>query len=452
MLILPLIVATSIGYLFISLLFKNIRPFSSTLQVSLSIGLGLGLVSLLTFLSFLLIGQYNRLFICVVTILILIILLTLNVIFSKNTPYAQKSVLKHFSLISILSVFPWIIFFLTCTLSANLHPYGEWDAWALYNMKTKFLLFGGTSWKAIFNELHWSTQPDYPLLLPLFNTWSFALLGQNLLKIPYLTSIVATFSCGFLLQTGLKKYTSPLVGFLALVFLLANPFYVYLGTSQYADVLLGYYLLAGFVAITLLFREQDARYAVILAIILGLMTFTKNEGIAIASILSLLVVTYLWIEKSFDQKFKKTATKSFLIALILAISLTLYFKLALAPRNRDIFIDPAKASLPYLNWDGLVLILGQMKAEALNRRWAFVWIFSTVLILLGWTKVFYKECKIFSLFFIFYFMVLILIYMTTVHFELSWRLKYTLHRIYGYFLPSVLYFVFYINWRKKELT
>jgi hypothetical protein len=450
MLILPLIIAASIGYLSISLLFKNIRPFSSTLHVGLSIGLGLGLMSLLTFISFLWLGQYSRLFVFILTALILIGLLILNAIFSKKTPYIQQSILNHFSVINILSILAWIIFFMTCTLSANLHPYGEWDAWALYNMKTKFLLFGGPYWKAIFNELHWSTQPDYPLLLPFINTWSFALLGQNLIKIPYLTAIFATFSCGLLLQAGLKKYATPLVGFLALIFLLANPFYVYLGTSQYADVLLGYYLLASFVVITLLFRERDARYAVILSMIFGLMTFTKNEGIAIASILSLLVIAYLWTEKSFDQNFKKKALKMFFMTLVLAVSLTVYFKLFLAPRNRDIFIDPAKASLPYLNWEGFILTVEQMKAEALNRRWAFVWIFSAILVLLGWKKIFHKECKIFSLFFLFYFVILLLIYMTTVHFDLGWRLKYTLHRIYGYFLPSVLYFVFYINWRKKE--
>jgi len=63
---------------------------------------------------------------------------------------------------------------------------------------------------------------------------------------------------------------------------------------------------------------------------------------------------------------------------------------------------------------------------------------------------FYKECKVMTLFFIGYILILITVYLTTTNFDLSWRLKNTLPRIYFYLLPSLMFFLFYIHWREKE--
>jgi len=45
-------------------------------------------------------------------------------------------------------------------------PHGAWDAWAIWNLRARFLAGPGDAWRAAFDDaLAWS-HTDYPLLLP----------------------------------------------------------------------------------------------------------------------------------------------------------------------------------------------------------------------------------------------------------------------------------------------
>src|SRR3989338_7585440 len=97
---------------------------------------------------------------------------------------------------------------------ARSHPFGEWDAWALWNMKTKFLILGAGSWENVF-QLHWHTQPDYPLFMPFLNVWVHAFSRAPLEEIAIATAVLFTVLNGALLLAGLKQYIPPLVAGLA---------------------------------------------------------------------------------------------------------------------------------------------------------------------------------------------------------------------------------------------
>ena len=43
-------------------------------------------------------------------------------------------------------------------------PHGEWDAWAVWNLKARFLLRGAEDWTALFSPA--LPHPGYPLMLP----------------------------------------------------------------------------------------------------------------------------------------------------------------------------------------------------------------------------------------------------------------------------------------------
>ena len=47
-------------------------------------------------------------------------------------------------------------------------PVGEWDAWALWNLRAKFLAGPGGAWRYALSPLLKNTHPDYPLLLSAF--------------------------------------------------------------------------------------------------------------------------------------------------------------------------------------------------------------------------------------------------------------------------------------------
>lgn len=452
MIFIPYIISTFIGYCLISFLFRNWRPFSAGLHIALSIGIGLGVSALINFLTFILIGEYSRFGIIIGNALLLSTLLFLNIRFSRGKPYTEASLKSKIQLPVILFTVSAVGLFFLLTFIANIHPYGEWDAWALWNMKLKFLIFGGKEWKNIFTELHWSTQPDYPLLLVFLNMTPFAFFNNYLLQIPMATAVCLTFTSGLVLFSAVKRMAGPMMALFAFVLLMGNSFFIFQSTSQYSDVLLGLYLLCSFVCISLFADTKDPNYAALLGIFLGLMTFTKNEGIVMVALLSVLFLYYVLHPRLSGLADKKPVLKTFLIFLITASLLTIYFKIFLAPRNRDISLvaDFSSPQFNFFNWHGLSLILKKFQKEFLHLHWSYLWIFCGVLIILGCRRIFHRECRVFSLFLVLYFLVLIFIYLTTANFDLSWRLDNTLSRILTYLLPSILYYSFALNYRSDK--
>src|SRR3989338_10718433 len=57
--------------------------------------------------------------------------------------------------------------------------YGDWDSWAVWNMKARHMAFGGRTWMTIFSYQGWTPADypfDYPLLFPsvIASFWSFS--------------------------------------------------------------------------------------------------------------------------------------------------------------------------------------------------------------------------------------------------------------------------------------
>jgi hypothetical protein len=229
-----------------------------------------------------------------------------------------------------------------------------------------------------------------------------------------------------------------MVAFVASLLLLMNPFYLFWGTAQYADILLSFYLLASLLSFVLTLK--DPRFALITGGLAGFMSFTKNEGLALAFLL--IVLWALGTVKSFS---KNTFLK-LIFGFVITGAATFVCKIGL-PMNQDIFSDFSLVRMQFLNWQGFTLIVNELFLQITQKQWAFIWIFVLGLIILSNKKLLKDECKLLSLFFLLYAMILVAVFFTTTNFDLTWRLKSTLPRICFYMLPSVLFFIFYSLWK-----
>src|SRR3989338_3737578 len=199
----PFLISLLVGGLTLRLILKRSRHIKGLFFLFLSAGLGLGISSLMTFFSFLVCGGFNRTFILAIHGLLLVVLAILNFVVKvseKTFVKFRQSHLSYLTFILFLSAAVPVGFTL-----AQRHPFGDWDAWALWNMKAKFLLLSSHSWRELFS-LHWHTQPDYPLLLPFMNVWGSLGTNDNLTVSPILISLIFTFSCAGLLFCGLARY------------------------------------------------------------------------------------------------------------------------------------------------------------------------------------------------------------------------------------------------------
>ncbi|HEY3038658.1 MAG TPA: hypothetical protein VGJ66_07965, partial [Pyrinomonadaceae bacterium] len=64
-----------------------------------------------------------------------------------------------FSLMLVLAVADLVIL-------AIKKPHGEWDAWAIWNMRARFIFRAGPFWRDAFSYVIDRSRPDYPILIP----------------------------------------------------------------------------------------------------------------------------------------------------------------------------------------------------------------------------------------------------------------------------------------------
>lgn len=167
--------------------------------------------------------------------------------------------------------------------NARAAPHGNWDAFAIWNLRAKFLLAPGELWKNAVSPLLERTHPEYPLLLSSFiaRTWRLAG-GVTSPAVPLATAFLFAAAVLALLAALLSLSRGLAAALLACFVLLAATSYVEQFAWQYADIPLSFYLLATF-GVVLLGETQPARRPASLALAGALAScgaLTKNEGTA----------------------------------------------------------------------------------------------------------------------------------------------------------------------------
>ena len=160
-------------------------------------------------------------------------------------------------------------------------PHGTWDAWAIWNLRARFLSRGLPDvWRDGFSPLlHWS-HPDYPLLVPLSvaRGWTYA--GRETTMVPTLLSALFAISAAGTAAISVARARGTAAGLMTAAAMLASPAFVEHASGQIADIPLGFYMLAAFVLMFNAAAAPGARVWWLLAgAAAGLAAWTKNEGL-----------------------------------------------------------------------------------------------------------------------------------------------------------------------------
>jgi hypothetical protein len=210
-LLLPYLISFFLGFLLIRIVLPSPNVLSRSLQAVLALSLGIAASAIITFFSFLIMHQWYPPTIMSLHVIIIVILI--GVIVKRDKKILNLSSLRNiFSLSTLTSSWTTIVFWILNILlgiilftMAKGQPFGQWDAWALWNMKLKFLVYGGEQWQDIF-KLHWHTQPDYPLLLPFINAWEYSAASSvPLTTVTMMTAVVYTVLTATILFFALKE-------------------------------------------------------------------------------------------------------------------------------------------------------------------------------------------------------------------------------------------------------
>ena len=219
------------------------------------------------------------------------------------------------------------------TIAFLKEPHGRWDAWLIWNMHARFLFRGGDHWREAFaSGLDWSHW-DYPLLLPLSIARGWTYTGGEGIHLPAVMGFLFTFLLLGLLLTSLSLLRGRIQGFLGAMVLMGTPFFIYMGTSQFADIPLAFFILT---TLVMLFYQAGAPEnrpgAVILAgLAAGLCAWTKNEGLLFFVIVTGSLLGTTAYSKGWGSSLRRTAW--FLAGALPILMIVVYFKTALAPTN-----------------------------------------------------------------------------------------------------------------------
>ena len=161
-------------------------------------------------------------------------------------------------------------------------PHGSWDAWAIWNLRARFLLRAGADWRFAFADVSGS-HVGYPLLLPLVvaRLWSFC--GETPLA-PALVAATFTLGAVAIVAAAVAVRAGVLAGAAAGLLLTGTEAFVKWGPSQCADVPLAA-LVSAAAALLVLDRDPARPSGASLALagtFLGLAAWTKEEGLLLA--------------------------------------------------------------------------------------------------------------------------------------------------------------------------
>jgi hypothetical protein len=221
-------------------------------------------------------------------------------------------------------------------------PHGEWDAWAVYNMKARFLFRAGEHWRDVFSPpLEWAGQ-DYPLLWPAAVAGCWTLVGAETLIIPAVVAMLFTFGTVGVLISSLDILRGKTQGLLAGLVLLCTPYFITHGADQYSDIPMGFFYLSVLAQLTSRDEEweNDKRLLALAGLMAGITAWTKNEGI-------LFVV--LVIASRFALTFRKRGIKDFIRQMVPfaagvmpILMIVFYFKSTIAAQNG--YLSPLEES------------------------------------------------------------------------------------------------------------
>ena len=151
------------------------------------------------------------------------------------------------------------------------NPWGNWDAWSIWNLRARFLATGGElSHRAWAPTL--GSHPEYPLLISAFvaRCWVY---GHSMsAAVPIATSYLYLLALLSLTAGGLAVLRSQSLGWLGGLAILGTPAVLHEVPAQYADIPLGCYM-AGALLFLLL------EHPVLGGVLASMAAWTKDEGL-----------------------------------------------------------------------------------------------------------------------------------------------------------------------------
>ncbi len=160
-------------------------------------------------------------------------------------------------------------------------PHGRWDAWAMWNLKAKFMYLAGPRWTDLFIA---APHSDYPLLHPSAVARLWVYVGIDDPGGPRLLAWLTLLTAVGMLTAAVTHLRGAVLGAAAGLLLMTTPQVLEQAAAQYVDTTVGLFIAGALALIVTAWQSEQAQARRGLLLLAGLMAgsaaWTKNEGIA----------------------------------------------------------------------------------------------------------------------------------------------------------------------------
>ncbi|GEM_PF-447108 len=469
---LSLIISSVLGFLCVNI-FRARNRIDPALHLIASLGLGMALSAHIIFYTLFTVGQYNAGFIWFLHAALFLILLTASLRGPQAKAIANLGLLRRLRAPHRpATCLPWLrhgagqgrsrgrrndkilwlgigilaLLLVPLWREANFYPFGGWDAWACWNLKSKFIFLGQENWKNMLDPLMWRSNNQYPFLLPLMNVWGWNFYGSFSPLVPMFNTILFTFLTAMLMFVSLRRLNGKLFSVVPPLVLFTIPFINTLSISQYSDIVLAFYLLGSFVFLIAAHEKKNIALAILAGCFCGIMSFTKTEGTLASVVIAGLSVPYFWKNKN-----TQPLLGPFLGAVAVSSLPTVLFQLFWAPENTS-FINGLTSPSNPVTFVRLKMIFIFLCVELISPKWTGLWVLLMCGLLLGKIRSFKNGLGIVPAFLVLYLGCTLAYYLINTHYEIIWWLQNTLNRVLYTALPTIVWWIFYALWSEQKKT
>ncbi len=307
--------------------------------------------------------------------------------------------------------------------------WGDWDAWAIWNLHAEFLT-DQDHWTNLFsNHLAWS-HPDYPLLLPSIvgMTWK---VFENIT--PVIPSIIAYFIliCTlFSAYQTLKIKGAEIAGLIFFVLVAIDYRFVIRAASQYSDTLLALFYLLTIILISLE-NYNNKNIVIAIGFFSAASGWIKNEGL-----LFFVISTFFYFLKS--RNFTMKFFMHYLLGAAIPLMMIIIFKMFYATSNDIVSGQSNGITEKLLDMNRYLITFKFIVTTLFTKNYILlILIFSLLAVLINRKTLEMKnEFAIIATLLIGYFM----IYIVTPN-DLVWHLTTSFDRLIHQIYPSLLFLI-----------
>jgi hypothetical protein len=338
---------TLLGYLLVELIPSKEAPLKPLEKLAVSYCVGVGI---LTFIMFL-IGAFG------LPMDLPVILISCSVLFAYPLFLAvRKLSLQWFDLAVFVAklkglkwyewLFSGLILLRVCFsyFSALIKPIGDVDAFANWSLRAKVFFFShGLSLGKAHGYFAGGGQPNYPIGIPLFETWIYTVLGtwnDLLVKAIFPTFLLALVIIFY--YSMRRAYSRPLSLF-STYLLTTLPLLIYHSSSSYTDFPLSVYFSCSVFFLISYLGSSDRRHLIISALLAGIGAWTKNEGFYLMVVSAVAFALCIALQKKDLKTIAKEVLTYALIGSVFKISWSLFKIVYGVPKEVWQNIEYAKA-------------------------------------------------------------------------------------------------------------